>query len=276
MNFKKLLALLLALAMLLCCFAACDSSDKDDDDEDEKVEDEEKDEDDEDEDEDKDDEDKDDEDDDDKSSKDDEDDEEDEDDEDDRDTVEEDDDEDDRPQGSAVSDEALIEGEWYLNVDIADIIYANAGIEVDGSLEICLVYDFDGVSEYHYSLKEAPSDREVEDFVEAYFDAVIEYFMDYYNCSTEAEFEELVKQNNFEDLEAYKESLYAERENEINTMINLIKNEYDDDYEFDKDEGILVIENTEYYVELNSRATEMEIVECDGNPSFVGFVFEKQ
>ena len=48
------------------------------------------------------------------------------------------------------------------------------------------------------------------------------------------------------------------------------------DYEFDKDEGILVIENTEYYVELNSRATEMEIVECDGNPSFVGFVFEKQ
>ena len=38
MKLTKILAMLLALCMILCCFAACDSSDADDDDDDEKVE----------------------------------------------------------------------------------------------------------------------------------------------------------------------------------------------------------------------------------------------
>lgn len=45
MKLTRLLAMLLALCMILCCFAACGSSDEDDEDENEKVEDKEKDED---------------------------------------------------------------------------------------------------------------------------------------------------------------------------------------------------------------------------------------
>ena len=169
MNFKKLLALLLALAMLLCCFAACDSSDKDDDDEDEKVEDEEKDEDDEDEDEDKDDEDKDDEDDDDKPSK------------------------------KPVKDETL-EGTWVGEVDLAKALGEMMETEFDTKLMFSFEWEITD-EDITITIVDVPSDDKVMTYMEEYVYALVDMYG--------YEMEDYLDMNGYEDEEEFIEEMAA-------------------------------------------------------------------
>lgn len=278
MKLTKILAMLLALAMILCCFAACDSSSDDDEDEDEEVEEKDKDKD-----EDEDEEDDEDEDLDFDFGKDDEDDE---DEEDEEETKRPSKDEDHKVETARPvetekvdvpvqrpSDEDSIVGTWSGNLNYKNMLKAKVDIDVDCDLYYPITIQFDSNGTYRQTVKNA-SDREISEFVEEYIVVMLDYTMELYGY-TDAEL--FADANGYADVEALYDTLRAGANKEFETQkTNLQKMNGTGRYEYAN--GVLVLDGGAS-IEVDLDGDRLEFLESSNdslNWVFKGVVMERQ
>ena len=277
---KKILAMLLALAMILCCFAACDSSSDDDEDEDEEVEEKDKDED---EDEDEDEEDDEDADLDFDFGKDDEDDK---DDEDEEETKRPSKDEDHKVETARPvdtekvdvpvqrpSDEDSIVGTWSGNLNYKDMVKAKLNVDIPNDLYYPITIQFYSNGTYRQTVKNA-SDREIKDFTEDYIVAMFEYSMNMYGY-TDAE--QFAKANGYSSLEDCYDMLREQANKEFETQkTNLQNMNTTNTYEYDN--GVLVLDGGAS-IDVDLDGDRLEFLESSNNSLnwvFKGVVMERQ
>ncbi len=274
MKLSKILAMLLALAMILCCFAACDFSSDDDEDEDEEVEEKDKDEDEEDEDEDEDadldfdfs-----------KGDKDDEDEEETKrpvrDDEDEAETTRPVDTEKVEIPVQRPSDEDSIVGTWSGNLNYANMVKAKLKVDVPNDLYYPITIQFYSNGTYRQTVKNA-SDREIKDFTEDYIVAMFEYSMNMYGY-TDAE--QFAKANGYASLEDCYDMLREQANKEFETQkTNLQNMNTTNTYEYDN--GVLEFDGGAS-IEVDLDGDRLEFLESSNNAInwvFKGVVMERQ
>lgn len=281
MKLTKILAMLLALAMILCCFAACDSSSDDDEDEDEEVEEKDKDED----------EDEDEEDDEDAGldfdfGKDDEDDKDNEDDEDEEETKRPSKDEDHKVETARPvetekvdvpvqrpSDEDSIVGTWSGNLNYKNMLKTKVGIDVDCDLYYPITIQFYSNGTYRQTVKNA-SDREISKFIEEYIVVMLDYTMELYGY-TDAEL--FADANGYADVEALYDTLRAGANKEFETQkTNLQNMNTTSTYEYDN--GVLEFDGGAS-IEVDLDGDRLEFLESSNNAInwvFKGVVMERQ
>lgn len=251
MKLTKLIALLLAMFLLVGCFASCDMLGGSVDD-DEKIEENAGDE-------------KDNADEDDKNDADDK-------------ATSDDEEEKDEDEGKDASSEDGIVGDWSGTVDYADLLYAQAELEVDVPLIFSVNFELSKNGEYVMSYT-APDEDEAEAFIDAYADAMIVYVMDLLGVDTEDELEQYILETpdmGYDSLDEYKADILSAADDEITNQLEYLDDEEEGEYTYE--DGLLVFDD-EIEFEITFEGDTFVIDTCSELSVamfFEGVEFERQ